>query len=96
MRQNRLSFPTPGARSVWPSACASSCRTTRVEVYKTLKNDLPAFNDDPSWTLPMPGRFVIGQDGSILYAEVNPDYSRRPDPEEVLPVLRQAAQSRAA
>ena len=25
-----------------------------VELYKQLKNDLPTFNDDPSWTLPMP------------------------------------------
>jgi hypothetical protein len=26
--------------------------------------------------------------GTILYFEVNPDYTRRPDPEEILPVLR--------
>jgi hypothetical protein len=31
-----------------------------------------------SWTRPMPARFVIGRDGKILYAEVNPDYTRRP------------------
>ena len=43
-----------------------------VDLYKGLKNDLPAFNGDPSWTLPMPARFVIGQDGMVLYAEVNP------------------------
>ncbi len=61
-----------------------------VELYKGLKNDLPAFNGDPSWTLPMPGRFVIGQDGTILYAEVNPDYTRRPEPEAMLPALRRA------
>ncbi|HEY1857773.1 peroxiredoxin-like family protein [Acidocella sp.] len=61
-----------------------------VELYKGFKNDLPTFNGDPSWTLPMPARFVIGQDGTILYAEVNPDYTRRPDPEEMLPVLRGA------
>ena len=67
-----------------------------VELYKGFKNDLPSFNDDPAWTLPMPGRYVIGQDGTILYAEVNPDYTRRPEPEDMLPVLRQAAQSRAA
>ena len=46
-----------------------------------------AVRRDDSWTLPMPARFVIGQDGSICYAEVNPDYTRRPDPEELLPVL---------
>jgi peroxiredoxin len=29
-----------------------------IEFYKGLKNDLPTFNDDPSWTLPMPARYV--------------------------------------
>ncbi|CCD90822.1 putative alkyl hydroperoxide reductase [Bradyrhizobium sp. ORS 375] len=62
-----------------------------VDLYKSLKNDLPAFNGDPSWTLPMPARYVIGQDGRILYAEVNPDYTRRPEPEDMLPALRRAA-----
>jgi hypothetical protein len=37
----------------------------------------------------MPGRFVIGQDRTILYAEVNPDYTRRPEPEELLPSLQE-------
>ncbi|AQS87971.1 alkyl hydroperoxide reductase [Neoasaia chiangmaiensis NBRC 101099] len=62
-----------------------------VELYRNLKNDLPGFNGDDSWTLPMPGRFVIGQDSVILYAEVNPDYTRRPEPEDMLPALRKAA-----
>jgi hypothetical protein len=39
----------------------------------------------------MPARYVIGQDATILYAEVNPDYTRRPEPEEMLPALRKAA-----
>jgi peroxiredoxin len=58
-----------------------------VELYRNLKNDLPAFNNDPSWTLPMPARYVIGQDGIVLYSEVNPDYTRRPDPSHMFPVL---------
>jgi hypothetical protein len=36
----------------------------------------------------MPARYVSGTDGVIEYAEVNPDYTQRPDPEELLPVLR--------
>ncbi|MEC5218123.1 peroxiredoxin [Actimicrobium sp. GrIS 1.19] len=60
-----------------------------VDLYKMLKNDLPAFNGDDSWTLPMPARYVIGQDGTILYAEVNPDYTQRPEPDSMLPVLQQ-------
>lgn len=61
-----------------------------VDLYKKLKNDLPAFNNDPSWTLPMPARYVIGQDGIVLYSEVNPDYTHRPDPSEMFAVLEKA------
>lgn len=62
-----------------------------VELYKSLKNELPAFNGDPSWTLPMPGRFVIAPDRTIVYAEVNPDYTLRPEPEAMLPALKKLA-----
>ena len=67
-----------------------------VELYKGFKNDLPTFNNDPSWVLPMPARYVIGTDGIIAYSEVNPDYTRRPDPSELLPVLDRLNASQAA
>jgi len=67
-----------------------------VELYKGFGNDLALVNDDPSWVLPMPARYVIGTDGIIAYAEVNPDYTRRPDPSELLPVLDRLSASRAA
>jgi peroxiredoxin len=35
----------------------------------------------------MPGRFIIDRSGIIRYAEVNPDYTVRPEPEETLSVL---------
>jgi peroxiredoxin len=66
-----------------------------VEHYKNARIDLPRFNDDPEWTLPMPARYLIGQSGIILYAEVNPDYTRRPEPEELLPALKKAANATA-
>jgi peroxiredoxin len=59
-----------------------------ITVYKGFGNDLTIGNGEDSWTLPMPARYVIGTDGVIAYAEVNPDYTRRPDPSELLPVLR--------
>ena len=94
VRQNKLSFPILsdvkgkvgaafGLRFELPDYL--------VGLYKSLKNDLPAFNEDPSWTLPMPARYVIGQHGTILYSEVNPDYTHRPEPEEMIPVLQRAA-----
>lgn len=67
-----------------------------IALYQSLKNDLPAFNADPSWTLPMPARYVIRPDGVIAYAEVNPDYTQRPDPSELLPILDATAAQRAA
>ncbi len=57
------------------------------EVHKKLGVDLSLINGDDHWTLPMPARYVIAQDGTIAYAEVNPDYTRRPEPSEVFPVL---------
>ena len=62
-----------------------------IDLYKSLKNDLPAFNGDPSWTLPMPARYVITPDGRIAYSEVNADYTRRPEAEDMLPALERAA-----
>jgi len=67
-----------------------------IDVYKGFGNDLAVGNGEPSWTLPMPARFVIGRDGVIAYAEVNPDYTRRPDPEELIPTLRSLRSVEAA
>lgn len=97
-RQNKLDFPILsdtkndvadafGLRFALPDYL--------VELYMMLKNDLPAFNGDPSWTLPMPARYVIAQDGTILYAEVNPDYTLRPEPETMLPILHNQMKSAA-
>lgn len=92
-RQNELSFPilTDKGNEV---AAAFGLRfrlpDELVTIYKGFGNDLAVVNGEPSWTLPIPGRFVVGRDGVIVYAEVNPDYTRRPDPSELLPALRQA------
>jgi len=68
-----------------------------IELYRDgFNNDLAVTNGEPSWTLPMPARFVIGQDGVITYAEVSPDYTVRPDPSELFPVLDQLRQTAAA
>jgi hypothetical protein len=50
--------------------------------------DLAKTNGDDSWTLPMPARHVIDRDGVIRDAQVDPDYTRRPEPSETLAVLR--------
>ena len=67
-----------------------------AETYRSFGNNLAVINDDPAWVLPMPARYVIGSDGIIAYAEVNPDYTQRPDPSELLPVLDRLRASKAA
>jgi len=95
VRQNELTFPilTDKGNEV---AAAFGLRfhlwDELVTLYKGFGNDLALVNGEPSWTLPMPGRFVIAPDGVIAYAEVNPDYTRRPDPDALMPALRKAAQ----
>ena len=66
------------------------------EVQKALGADVSMFNGEDSWTLPMPARYVIGQDGVIAYAEVNADYTRRPEPSATFPALEQLRRRRVA
>jgi peroxiredoxin len=67
-----------------------------IEVYAAFGNDLAVVNNDPAWVLPMPARYVVGTDGIIAYSEVNPDYTQRPDPSDLLPVLDRLIASKAA
>jgi peroxiredoxin len=57
------------------------------EIHKRVGADLTQFNGEDSWTLPMPARYAIGSDGRIAYAEINPDYTVRPEPSDVFPIL---------
>jgi len=44
-------------------------------------------NGDESWTLPMPARYIIDQVGLIRYADIKPDCTERPEPEDTLSAL---------
>ena len=98
-RQNELSFPILSDQGN-EVAAAFGLRFRLpdylVELYQQLGNNLPLVNGDPSWTLPIPARYVIDRDGVIRYANVSADYTQRPEPEDMLPALRQAAVARAA
>ena len=63
-------------------------------IYKGFGNDLSTVNDTPGeWALPVPATYVIGRDGTILYANADVDYQYRADPAEVLTVLKEAAKA---
>jgi peroxiredoxin len=57
-------------------------------VYRALGIELPAYNGDDNWTLPMPARYVIAPDGHVVAADVHADYTRRPEPIEAVEAVR--------
>ena len=58
------------------------------ELYRNVfQNDLARVNDAGTWRLPIPARYVIARNGTIVNAEVNADYRYRPDPEATLAVV---------
>ena len=58
------------------------------EIYLKFNIDLEKYNGDDSWTLPLPARLIIDQEGTIRYAEINADYTVRPEIEETLAALK--------
>jgi peroxiredoxin len=59
------------------------------EMLRPHTANLPQYNGDNSWELPMPGTFVIGTDGMIRLAFVHADYTKRLEPADILTALRQ-------
>ena len=63
------------------------------QLYLQFGIDVAAGNGEPSWTLPVPGSYVIDPQGTIRYASADADYTRRPEPEETLAALEALANS---
>ena len=49
--------------------------------------DLPTFNGDDSWELPLPGTFIIDTSGTVRAAYVNKDYTQRMEPNDIIRAL---------
>ena len=58
------------------------------ELYKSFGSALDRFHDEPEYRLPMPARYVIDPQEVIRAAEVNADYTIRPEPSETVKQLR--------
>jgi peroxiredoxin len=59
--------------------------------YLSFGNDLAVRNGEVSWTLPMPGRFVVDRGGVVRTADVDPDYERRPEPQQTVDDIKALA-----
>jgi peroxiredoxin len=91
-QRQKLEFPI-----VWDRECkvaqafglAFALPDDLRDVYLGFGNDLAVKNGDASWQLPVPARFVIDSEGIVRSVEADPDYTRRPEAEATLAVLRE-------
>lgn len=57
-------------------------------IYLGAGLDIPAYNGDDSFRLPVPATYIVGSDGIIKADFVNADYTRRMEPAEILTTLQ--------
>jgi len=55
-----------------------------MEIYDGFGIDLVKSNGDASATLPMPARLVVDSDGIVRAADIDPDYTHRPEPSKTI------------
>jgi peroxiredoxin len=61
--------------------------------YLSFGTNLPEFNGDNSWELPIPGTFVIGKERRILLAYADSDPRNRLEPAAILEALGKVAKA---
>ena len=54
------------------------------KIYDGFEINLPATNGDDSWTLPMPARLVVDRGGIVRAADIDPNYTQRPEPQKTV------------
>jgi len=64
------------------------------ELYRSFGSTLDKFNDESEYRLPMPARYIVDSSGIIRTADVNADYTIRPEPAETVKKLAEFKQSR--
>lgn len=49
--------------------------------------NIPPYNANDNWTLPIPATFVVGPDGRVKARHIDPDYRKRMDVEAILEAI---------
>ena len=67
-----------------------------VDFYGAVGVDVPVFNGNGQWVLPVPSTFVVDEDGTIRLAHVDEDFGRHPEPREVLAFIKRMSAGRSS
>ncbi|WP_240422157.1 peroxiredoxin-like family protein [Paenibacillus periandrae] len=58
------------------------------EAFTNFGLDLTAFNKTDRWILPLTATFIVDKEGIIRHANVNPDFMKRMEPQEIIDQLK--------
>ena len=98
-QQHGFRFPLlsdPGSEVAGEFGLAHTVPAEARRYYRSILVNIPFANSglsydtapDSAWRLPLPGLFLVGQDGMVQFAEAFADSKVRPEPEELMAVLR--------
>ena len=88
--QHRLRFPLlsdPGNQVARQFGLTYRVNEEQQGIYRRAFVNLPFANGDESWQLPIPATYIVGRDGTVLYASANEDYTERPEPADIVQAL---------
>jgi peroxiredoxin len=89
--QHKLRFPLlsdAGNRAARQFGLVYRVSTEQQALYERAFVNLPFVNGDNSWELPIPATFILDPDGTVPYASANEDYTERPEPAEIINILK--------
>jgi peroxiredoxin len=58
-------------------------------LYQSFGSTLDRFHDESEYRLPIPARYIVDTNNLIRAADVNADYTIRPEPSETLRLLKE-------
>ena len=59
------------------------------DLYQSFGSTLDRFHDESEYRLPIPARYIVDSNNLIRAADVNADYTIRPEPSETLRQLKE-------
>lgn len=57
-------------------------------IYEKFGIDVPGYNGDDSFTLPVPATYIIDRDGTVAFHFADADYTKRLEPGDVVTALK--------
>ena len=91
--ETKVRFPILTDMDSGYALCLNLLIWVGVEMQRLMSaigRDIPTYQGNASWMLPIPATFVVGTDGKVKARFVDPDYRKRMEIESLIAALRGA------